>query len=54
LTKENCEPIDQVKVFSVRGLPLMPRNIVIMSGPGASQAAKKRIGELNYVPETYE
>jgi hypothetical protein len=54
LDKENREPIDQVKVFSARGLPLKPRDIVIIAGPSASQAAKKRIGELNYVPETDE
>jgi hypothetical protein len=32
----------------------MPRDIVVITGSSASQAAKKRIGELNYVSETYE
>ena len=54
LDKENREPIDQIKVFSARGLPLRPRDIVIVAGPGASQEAKKRIDELNLVSEADE
>ena len=54
LDKENREPIDQIKVFSARGLPLGPRDIVIVAGFGASQEAKKRIDELNWVSETDE
>lgn len=54
LDKENREPINQIKVFSARGLPLRPRDIVIVAGPGASQEARRRIGELSVVAEVKE
>jgi hypothetical protein len=54
LDKENREPIDQIKVFSARGFPLRPRDIVIVAGPGASQEAKQRIDELNLGSEAYD
>jgi len=54
LDKENREPIDQIKVFSARGFPLRPRDIVIVAGPGASHEAKQRIDELNLGSEIYD
>lgn len=54
LDKANREPIGQIKVFSARGLPLRPRDIVITAGPGASQETRTRIDELNLVSETDE
>ena len=54
LDKENREPIDQIRVFSARGVQLRPRDIVIVAGPGASVEAKNRINELNLVAERDE
>ncbi|MFT5658775.1 MAG: DNA-binding HxlR family transcriptional regulator [Gammaproteobacteria bacterium] len=54
LDRENREPIEQIKVFSARGIQLRPRDIVIVAGPGASAEAKCRIRELNMMAEADE
>ena len=47
LDKENRDPIAKVAVFSSKGKQLLPRDIMVVAGPGASPEAKKRIDDLN-------
>jgi DNA-binding HxlR family transcriptional regulator len=45
--REKGAPISAVQVFSAAGVSLLPRDIMIKAGPGATPEARKRIEELN-------
>lgn len=47
LDREHGEPIAPVEVYSARGEPLRPRDVVVRAGPGAAPEARKRIEELS-------
>ena len=47
LDREHGEPIAPVEVYSARGEPLRPRDVVVRAGPGAAPEARRRIEELS-------
>jgi DNA-binding HxlR family transcriptional regulator len=44
--RANREPLPEVRVYSARGEPLRPRDIMITAGPGATAETRERISEL--------
>ncbi|TDJ26737.1 MAG: transcriptional regulator [Gammaproteobacteria bacterium] len=52
MDREDHQPIAKINVYSAKGIPLRPRDIVVVAGPGASVEAKKRIDELNRMIES--
>ncbi len=47
LDRALAEPISRVQVYSARGKSLLPRDIMVKAGPGATHEARERIEELN-------